>query len=387
VPARVLLPIGRRAALAILVVVAAVGVTIGIVASNRAPHHVAAGVSATQPNETGQGSPNLPIELAAERLFFAEPGRTGLYQSDGLELNSIGLSAAGYPLQPLVSGLGVVVFIHDNAAYRTSLDAQAPVTELSPATWIFPGRNGSIGIQNSLGPGPSTIRYMDADGEWARGHETVLPAKETALAQLPLGLVVARGANLAMPTDRIDHLEVSLLLQGKRSASQMQATGFEPWPPEFLGAATAILGVHGSTVAWIRCPDDKTVNCSLYLVNTTNLVTSVVQEPRDSVGFAQGGGFSPDGRLLATFVRSGISDGGTVLQLEVYNLASGTLTPVGSPVVVLEPDGTATWSSDGRFLYFGGLLGRLYAEPSSAIGTPDKPVTLPLTTSFSVVGY
>jgi hypothetical protein len=228
---------------------------------------------------------------------------------------------------------------------------------------------------------------MAADGEWAPGHETVLPAGETAIAQVPLGLVVARGANLAAPINQADHLRVSLVMQTVESAGQLQATGFQPPAPESLGAATGIVGVHGSTVAWIRCPGGQSVNCSLHLVNTTNLETSVVQEPRDSVGFAEGGGFSPDGRLLATFVRSGISDGGTVLQLEVYNLATGALTPVGSPVLAVEPEGSATWSADGRYLYFGGLLGRLYAEPSTAIGTPQKPVTLPLTTSFSVVGY
>jgi hypothetical protein len=381
---------GRTAVLAGIAAVVLVGAAVGVAGLSRGGghHQVRSGVSATQPNEAQVAVPHLPADLAGERLFFADPGMTGLYQTDGAELSKLRVQGDGFPLEPLVSGLGIIVYIHDNRAYRTSVGASGPTTDLGPATWIFPGLNGSIGIQNAVGPGPSTIRYMKADGTFDFNQRTtVLPANETAIAEVPLGLVIASGSDLSVPINEVGHLRISLVAQRKETNLQIEASGAMSLTPEFLGAATAVIGVHGATVAWIRCPGDESVNCSLVLLNTTNMYTRVVQEPPDSSGFAQGGGFSPDGGRLAVFVRSGISDGGSVLQLEVYDLATGALTPVGPALVADEPDGSATWSMDGLYLYFGGLLGQMYAEPATDIGSATKPTKLPLGASFSVVGY
>jgi hypothetical protein len=395
-PPRPALPVRRRTSLLVVAAVAVVGLVAGVVSSTgvlssagAAHRRLSSGVSATQPNEGTPPAPAaLPGELAAERLFFAEPGRTGLYQSDGVQLSDIRVSGAGFPLQPLVSGLGVAVFIHGDDAYRTSLGAAAPAIKLGPARWIFPGRNGTIGIQSGTATGPSTVQYMAADGDFpATEKKTFLPAGEMVIAQVPLGLVVIKGADLAAPISQVDQLRVSLVMEADESASQMQATGFQHLAPELLGSATDVIGVYGSTVAWVRCPADGSVNCSLYLVNTTNLYTRVIPKPATSIGFAQGGSASPNGRLLATFVRTGTSGTNPLIRLEVYNLTTGALTAVGAPLSAAAPQGTATWSTDGHYLYFGSLQGPLYAEPTSAIGTSAQAVTLPLTTSFAVAGY
>jgi hypothetical protein len=383
---------GRQVVLSAVAAVAIIGLVVGLVVSGRGHHVAPSSAPTTPPVSATTPATTLPAALADERLFFADPGRTGLYQSDGVDLGNVKVEGTGYPLEPLVSSLGIVVFIHDEDAFRTSVDASAPAVELGGASWIFPGRNGTIGVQSKAPGGRSIVRYMAADGAYSRrGPATVLPAGDTAIAQVPLGLVVAHGANLALAFNQLAHLQISLLMPAKRAAG---GDGFTAVPPadelsstESLGEGTAIIGVHRATVAWIRCPRDLSVDCSLHIVNTTTLSTQVVRYPADSSGFAQGGGFSPNGTLLATFVRTGVPDGASLVHAEVYDLASGLLTPIGPGLLAAELTGSGTWSADGRYLYFGGLLGSLYAEPTIAIGTSRAPWKLPIATSYSVVGY
>jgi hypothetical protein len=370
-----------KVAFAVVAAAVLLGAGFGIGLSQRGHHHVTSGPPVKASSRSA--SQALPADLAGERLFFAEQGRTGLYQANGQQLSTMGSFGDGYPLEPLVSGLGIAVYIHDGHAYRTSVGATAPATELGPATAIFPGRNGTIGIQDS-----ATVRYMAADGDYPIGKITVVPADDTAVAQVPLGLVVAQGAELS-GIDEEDHLRITLLMPVKRTPLEKQDASDAPVGTELLGSATWFIGAHGSTLAWVSCPGDVTVNCSLDLVDTTNLYTRVVRAPLDSSGFAQGGAFSPDGAQLAVFVRSPLTltNSGTVVRLAVYDVATGRLTTVGPALTAQQPGGLATWSIDGQYLYFGGLLGNLYAEPVTAIDTAVPPIQLPLKTSFSVVGY
>jgi hypothetical protein len=317
----------------------------------------------------------LPPGLASERLFFAEPVRTGLYRADGSMITNLTDSAGiGYPLEPLVSGRGVVVYIHGDYAYRTDPHNRHRVVRLAPATWIFPAEHGAIGIESGGFDSPASVAYMAADGTFPElGTPSVVVAPGiTAVAQVPRGLIVAAGATLEELLNQVTHVRLSLI---------------EAHSTVSLGMATSVVGVYGATAALVNCPSRGLASCALRLVNTTTHRVRSIRPPPGYVGFAQGGGFSPNGKLLATFVPSPGPDGSSVLHLAVMRLSTGTTTVVGpSLIAAQELVGDATWSADGHWVYFGSLSGTLDAEKMTRTGPAGNPWTLPLTTSFAVIG-
>ena len=115
--------------------------------------------------------------------------------------------------------------------------------------------------------------------------------------------------------------------------------------------------------------------------------TRRVAPPGNDLEFIGGGGFSPDGTKLAAFSAlnrgvSGGSDGGRRMQLVIVDVASGTVTPIdGSVGEFGEGYGFATWSPDGKWVFFGGLDDRAGAHRA---GTVDA-VRLPVPAAYSMV--
>jgi hypothetical protein len=311
---------------------------------------------------------SLPADLAAERLFVAEPNRTGIYRAGGALISPAGgVTGAGYPSRPLVSGQGLVVYIHDGQAYRLPVSGATHPQRIGAADAIFPVEGGAIGLEAGGHLYPGLVEYMAADGTVAESGtgSTQLPAGATALARLSDGLLIQSAPD---PTTGV--FQVSLV--GAHATA-------------VLGSATAVIGTHGTAVAWTSCPIGPTA-CSLLLVDTATAARQVIAPPAGYRGFAEGGGFSPDGSLLAAFVPASNASGQPSLRLVVIRTTSGAATIVGPPLTVGESIGSAAWSADGHWLYFGGLTGALYAEHTTTSGPLGNPWTLPVPTSYAIAG-
>jgi hypothetical protein len=314
---------------------------------------------------------SLPAGLARERLFFAEPGRTGIYEANGTEVATFpNLAGSGYPNQPLVSGKGVAVYLHAGEAYRVAASGTRAPQRIGPAVSIFPADRGDVGIEADSGDEGATVYYMAANGVVSQRGTAVsrLPPGVTAVARLDDGLLVASAPDASTGDSRLSVIE--------------------PHATVVLGTATSVIGTSGTIVAWQAC---ARATCALRLVDTaapSNLkdVTETIRPPHGYSGFAAGGGFSPDGSLLAAFVTVSSPSGAPGPRLVLIRTHTGVTSIVGRPLAFGESVGSADWSADGQWLYFGGLSGVLYAERTSGTGTLGRAWALPLKTSYVVAG-
>jgi hypothetical protein len=327
------------------------------------------------------GSGGLPNALASERLFFAEAGRTALYRADGTRLRTFPATAGVGYIQPLVSGGGVLVYIHGGRAYRTSGTGAARPVNLglaslqdAEASTIFPADGGGIGIELAPLGRPATVRFMTADGgTLTPASKRTLPSGANVVAEVPRGLLIETHGSFSDPILGISSLRLSIL---------------EAHTSVFLGVASAVIGIHGASVAWTTCPAPRSSNCALHVIDTSSGDARTIPPLAAYSGYAQSGGaFSPNGRMLAAFVPSRRPGGAMVLHLVVENVATGVVSVV-APAVPADARlvGTATWSADGHWLYFGGVSGRLHAEEIGRTGPRGHSWALPLATSVAVTG-
>ena len=328
---------------------------------------VAAGtIYAIQTSASGRQRAALPADLVAERLFIAEPNRTGIYGADGTVVNPInGITADGYPNQPVVSGSGLVVYVHGGQAYQIPGAGRNAPHHLGAADRVFPASGGAVGLYVGGPLGPGYVEYMSVDGvvPEPRTGSTQLPVGVTAVARLTDGLLTQ-----SSPLPPSGTVEVSLTRTGSTTV---------------LGVANAVIGTHATTVAWTSCLAGP-MTCSLLLVDTVTVSRQVILPPPGYPDWAQGGGFSPDGSLLAAFVATTANP--LVLRLAVIRVSTRQATVIGPPLTVGEQIGSATWSADGRYLFFGGLTGNLHAERTGPTGPIGQPWTLPLPTSYAITG-
>ncbi len=345
--------------------------------SNRHSLHIAAAVAALTAtsagtiyainvSESGRQRSALPADLVAERVFIAEPNRTGIYHADGTVVNQInGITADGYPNQPVASGSGLVVYVHGGQAYQIPGAGLNSPHQVGAADQVFPASGGAVGLYVGGPLGPGYVEYLSFDG--------VVPEPRTGSTQLPVGVTPA--ARLS------DGLLIQSAAQPPSSTVEIRVTGTDS--TTVLGVANALIGTHGTTVAWTSClTGPKT--CSLLLVDTVTVSRQVVLPPPGYSDWAQGGGFSPDGSLLAAFVPTAANQ--QVLRLVVIRTSTRRATVIGPPLTVGEQIGSATWSADGRYLFFGGLTGNLHAERTGPTGPIGQPWTLPLPTSYAITG-
>ncbi|MEY2567221.1 MAG: hypothetical protein QOE35_1750 [Actinomycetota bacterium] len=141
-----------------------------------------------------------------------------------------------------------------------------------------------------------------------------------------------------------------------------------------------------SLVAWTREPCQE--SCDLVITDVAKEHDVAVRRPATDRGFIGGGGFSPDGSTLAAFSvldagNVGGDAGGRRMRLALVDARSGRVTLVaGAPAEFGEDYGFATWSPDGRWVFFGGLH-EVYAH---RVGTADAVrVMLPPTYSMTAV--
>ncbi len=317
------------------------------------------GATRAQP---GQSSPRLPAALARQRLFFADSGGgTVVARADGTtvaDLNQIGGTGGA----PLVTADGFAVFTHGNTAYRVSAGGTA--APVGRASSLFPGADGSVGLEVDTTGKPASVSYVALDGAvpFASTLSMPLPPGTSAVAQLTDGLLVVHSYS----HPRVVPYEVI----GAHSTVN-------------LAGDFSVIGTHGSGAAGLHCGQDQVVYCPLRLTDTATGTQRAVPTPAGFAGFVQGGGFSPDGSLLAAFV---YAPGAGTARLAVIRTRDVNVSVVGPPLGVGQGGGSATWSRDGRWVYFCGITGGLYAEETTPRGADGAPWALPLPSSYAVVG-
>jgi hypothetical protein len=316
-------------------------------------------------------SGGLPAALAGEHLFFAEPARTGVYRADGSMLSDL-QAVSGEGETPLVSGDGMVVYIHSGQAYRINATGPlgAPPVVVGPATSIFPALGGAVGIESGPQGGPQRVQYMAAGGTFPMpgAGPTDLPPGVMAVAQLADGLLVETYSDVNNQFGPNPVLALSRL-EGRSTLP--------------LGTASGVIDTHSTTAAWVTCPTNPPADCSLRLVDTATGRNRPVAAPAGYSGYGGGGAFSADGKSLAVFVSTYDRYGGTVLHLAVINTATASAVVIGPALPVGTPAGTAAWSRDGKWLFFGAAGdGTLYAERTDF----GELYILPLPTSVAVTG-
>jgi hypothetical protein len=126
-----------------------------------------------------------------------------------------------------------------------------------------------------------------------------------------------------------------------------------------LGRGTRVIDSTDGDVAWVRACGAEA--CTLALTDVASGRTRDVAAPVGDVGFVGGGAFSPDGSKLAAFSMTGAGAtggdaGGRRMRLVVVDVRTARAAPVARSVREFgESYGYATWSPDGRWVFFGGL--------------------------------
>ncbi|MGI8753084.1 MAG: hypothetical protein ACR2MN_12370 [Acidimicrobiales bacterium] len=323
------------------------------------------GLTANNDNRNHNHSPangHLPASLRSQLLFVADRGRTAIVRADGTTINDFpGLAATGYPFQPLDTGDGLAVFVHDNQAYRVSASG-GPPQHIGAATSIFPADGGAVGLQVGGNGEPTFVEYMAADGTIPQPgtSSTQLPLGSTAVARLTDGLLVLSNPTQSRPP-RFQLIEAHSSLT--------------------LGSLTAVVGTHQNWVAGLSCPPKPGYGCGLHLIDTAGNTDRLVRAPDGFTGFADGGRFSPDGSLLAAFVYDAAPSNPARIHLALIRTSTATVSVVGP---LLRVAGSAIWSTDSHWVFYGGLTGPLFAEQTSTHGPVGTSWKLPLESSFAV---
>lgn len=303
----------------------------------------------------------LPAALAEEKLFIADPSRTGIFRADGQVVEAIqNPTADGYPSRAVRSGSGLVVYVHRGEAYMVPSAGGKPPVEVGAADSVFPASGGVVGLFVGAPAGPGSVEFISADGQLPEpgAGSTELAIGVTPVARLPTGLLLESTPRSPLGTFQ---LEVK-----------------SPPNTAILGAVTQVIDTDGANVAWLSCASIPPT-CSLVVDDTSSDTRRVVPPVPGYAGYAPGGAYSPDGSVLAAFVVNGPS----ALGLEVINAATGDATVIGQ---VQGATGAAAWSVDGQWLYYGGGTGNLYAQriqDGEPIGSRWK---LPIQTSRTLTG-
>jgi hypothetical protein len=233
--------------------------------------------------------------------------------------------------------------------------------QVGAADRLFPADGGDVGLQVGLSPSePTFVEYMAADGTVPQHGttSTQLPIGSTPVARLPGGLLVLTSQNrLAIAT---------------------------AGPSISVGPVRRVIGAFYVTVAWdatTGCASDG-VSCPLHLTETAQEADRVISPPTGFPGFADGGAFSPDGAWLTAFVYQPIGDT-PGLRMVLLATHTGRSQVIGPVLPAGEPIGSAAWSPDGKWVFFNGLTGPMYAQQIGPDGPISAPVALPLPASYS----
>jgi hypothetical protein len=254
--------------------------------------------------------------------------------------------------------------VHDGQAYRVAASGRGGVEPVGVADNVFPASGGEVGLEVDHLEGPGTVEYTAPDGRLPPPGtgSTEIPNGTRAVARLDDGLLLA--TNPGMPSGLF---QLELLAAGRST--------------QVVGAAGAVIAAHADMVAASVCEGGPS-DCVLTLVDTAHGSSLTVKPPAGYNSFAQGGSFSPDGSLLAAFV----PDANSALQLVLIDTRTRDASLIGPPLSTTQPIGVATWSSDGRWLFYGPPDGGLFAQQVNRVTPTGQSRALPMRSSYDIVG-
>lgn len=241
---------------------------------------------------------------------------------------------------------GTVNPIVDSTVQRYDL-ATGTVTSLGPGNQVFASVDRSIVY---VATGSGQLAQFSASGQ-PTGHDLHIPG----------GWFLSDSSLLGDPTPVTAN---GILVQSAPVQIGRSPLTLAIWDPatshvHVIGRVWKVIGTHtkpeahSSLIAWLPARCEAVRNCPMEITNSSTLSTRSVYSPYGQ-GFEWGGGFSPDGSVLAAFVRgpTGLSPTARL----VFVTGSGQVHQVlGTTIDNGDSLAWAAWFPDSRHLIVGGV--------------------------------
>lgn len=366
-------PATRTAAvLAALVVVGS-----GVVALTRhhggAAHAVVPPTSAATAGRPKRAIGSAPLtDFANLVAYFDAPEPLLVSNVEPVDASLAAVAGAALPgSQPVPAGTGGAAAIGTGVLAGHAVYAGQPsnIVDLGPAGGVVPGTGNLLGLTSgSAGPAVLDVLaviHTAATLQFVSQARLTLPAGDAPVAVLTAGVIAVRD----------EHNHLVIVRDGQPGAS--------------LGELGAVVGESATRLAWTGADGCSAEGaCPLHVTDWATQRTTTVAPPPGSVGYAVGGGFSPDGATLAAFAAPASQPGASLARLQPVSISlpGGVPVPAGSQVLTRlvqgVPVGVAWWSSDGNWLVYSGLLGDVRATGQ---GGRDIDMGLPASYAFAVL--
>jgi hypothetical protein len=250
---------------------------------------------------------------------------------------------------PLVQAAGRVYWVDQGGRYMQGAFWPTTIEELNLAS----GRSRDVG--------PGEFVFPSADQ-----RHLYISKTDTSLAELPIGgsgrsrqltlppgwylpggfsVAVADGILVQSTDDQAIRHPPALAVWNQdsgqvkilgRSVGAFMGAGLGGGVGDVIGAYTPP-GAGYSLLAWMPASCRFPVSCPIRITNTSTLSSRTLRSPLP-YGFALGGAFSPDGRLLAVFVNRSPGTGGGTAELAIVSTRTGALRLVPGTRLALGED-------------------------------------------------
>jgi hypothetical protein len=330
----------------VLVVVAAVCVTVGLVAvttAGRSRPHPATGLLAA---------------IRSYALVYTGPRGTRLVPLDGRRPIQLSTTESGSPLE----AAGSVALVESHTVLLVAGPAVVNVRSLGAGESLFPMLwPDTIGVAALERSGQTSASFVDLSGNGMAGATWVLPPGYRPAAQF-----------LAIGPD-------GMLTEWSPGTGRTARLGVT------IGRAVSLIGQSPDAVAWSGRGCDGSGECPLRLSpsNAASLdgpdTSTLVPPLPGHSGYLPTGAMSPDGQYIATFIAAG----GGAASLVIVDLADRRTQAVAHSRVSAHGSlPVAEWGTAGTFLFFSGSSGSMHAW---AVGdTAATTLKFPASTSFAV---
>lgn len=304
--------------------------------------------------------------------YFDAPEPLLVSNAEPVDASLAAVAGAALPgSQPVPAGTGGAAAIGTGVRAGHAVYAGQPsnIVDLGPADGVVPGTGNLLGLTTGSG-GPAVLDVLAvihtaATLQFVSQARLTLPAGDAPVAVLGPSVIAVRD----------EHNHLVIVRDGRPGAS--------------LGDLGAVVGESATRLAWTAADGCSAEGaCPLHVTDWGTQRTTTISPPPGSVGYATGGGFSPDGATLAAFAAPAGQPGASLARLQpvTVSLPGGAAVPAGSQVLTRlvqgVPVGVAWWSADGNWLVYSGLLGDVRATGQ---GGKDIDMGLPASYAFAVL--